>query len=469
MKMFRKIINIIIIILLSFTLQAVPFIDNITDNSITVPARAEVLTSAAIAALVWGIVTVAGVNLGLNYNVNNQSLSYSMAMDIYNDNAAVKGCVDTLLSSSVIGSGIKQYKVSHNVINAVRDYLINKFNLHPGDAGYNLSHSAALGYAPEVIFIDGFNLPLYKYDTLGDLNNEDSPFHYLAAAGFITYKGYTFYENITSGDTIVNNIMYKTPNGNTSRLESLFSRPSTSSGHFYSDFCYVYCGDSIAAVRRTNGSWSKDKTQIAFSYAGYNFLTGESNNFTVENSPVWTPCDELAAADYVNTLPITVDDDVLFTDDTEDVTIALKDSYIGLTRDDVIVKPGDITIPGDIAVPGDIAGDITIPGDITVPDEGASMKNKLNLDPLKVSGELLSTRFPFCLPFDLYNAFSEFKNTSGKVLYFELPIDMKYLGKHKIILDFKDYTSLANIVKYFIYISFCVGLIIITRKLIGGE
>lgn len=132
-----------------------------------------------------------------------------------------------------------------------------------------------------------------------------------------------------------------------------------------------------------------------------------------------------------------------------------------LTWADVIAKLGDIAITGPIA--GTIIGSAV--GSIALPDTA------LDFDPLKIAGQTFSTKFPFCLPFDLYRAFKQFDyDTGGKAPVYEIPLNFgDTLGTHYIILDMAKWTPVANIVKWGVYISFMVSLIIVTKKVMGGS
>lgn len=146
----------------------------------------------------------------------------------------------------------------------------------------------------------------------------------------------------------------------------------------------------------------------------------------------------------------------------EDGTVAWSGEVATtLTWADVIAKLGDIAITGPIA--GTIAG--AAAGSFAVPDTA------LDFDPLKIAGETFSKKFPFCLPFDLYRAFKQFDyDAVGQAPVYKIPLNFgDTFGTHYIVIDMAKWTPVANIVKWSVYISFMVSLIIVTKKVMGGS
>lgn len=80
----------------------------------------------------------------------------------------------------------------------------------------------------------------------------------------------------------------------------------------------------------------------------------------------------------------------------------------------------------------------------------------------------LYNKFPFCIPWDLYNCFKDF-NVAPIVPKFEIDFSGTFLSPaDPIVVDFNDYEELVQIVRYFSFAFFVVGLILITRNLIRG-
>lgn len=77
-------------------------------------------------------------------------------------------------------------------------------------------------------------------------------------------------------------------------------------------------------------------------------------------------------------------------------------------------------------------------------------------------------RFPFCVPWDLYNAVTNLK-AKTKVPVFKIPFKYERLNVDEtIIIDFSDYEKLAVILRWFLRLIFLAGLIMISRYLIKG-
>lgn len=77
-------------------------------------------------------------------------------------------------------------------------------------------------------------------------------------------------------------------------------------------------------------------------------------------------------------------------------------------------------------------------------------------------------RFPFCIPWDLYNGVSALK-ANTKVPRFDLPFEIKRLGvSEKVTVDFSEYEKLAILCRWFFRLLFGVGLAMISRSIIKG-
>lgn len=79
----------------------------------------------------------------------------------------------------------------------------------------------------------------------------------------------------------------------------------------------------------------------------------------------------------------------------------------------------------------------------------------------------LTDRFPFCLPFDLRDLIQRFQ-AERKAPEFEIfwkvrDVEVKYK------IEFSQFEKLAEITRWGVFVTFCVGLLLVSRKLIGGE
>ena len=155
----------------------------------------------------------------------------------------------------------------------------------------------------------------------------------------------------------------------------------------------------------------------------------------------------------------------------------LMTPYVGSTWEDIKQdKPIPSKIPTDVPYPDDpVVPDPLIPempdleeedlppdaGEGDDPFAGADEEEKIDWDPLK--GINLHKKFPFCIPWDLYDSFKSF-NVQGEPPKWEI----KYLDDVEFIIDFAIFEPWAVIVRWGLLIIFNIGLIIITRNLIRG-
>lgn len=150
-----------------------------------------------------------------------------------------------------------------------------------------------------------------------------------------------------------------------------------------------------------------------------------------------------------------------------------------LTWDNVKDLVTDIPIDGTTDIPGDtttdIPGDTTtdIPGDTTtdIPSDGALDLDvpkvaTLDFSPLYIS---LKDKFPFCIPFDLYNMVSGF-NAPKVAPNFTITFPKETMvGGGTFDFNFNNYSKIVLIFRYFILLTFLANLIKISRKLMGAE
>ena len=95
-----------------------------------------------------------------------------------------------------------------------------------------------------------------------------------------------------------------------------------------------------------------------------------------------------------------------------------------------------------------------------------------DLPQINAPSNLWTDKFPFCLPFDIYNLFASF-SAAPEIPEFHilvLPENSFGLKNEEIYfdVDFEPYDKLVKIFRFFICAGFVVFLILITRKLIGS-
>lgn len=157
------------------------------------------------------------------------------------------------------------------------------------------------------------------------------------------------------------------------------------------------------------------------------------------------------------------------------------DSFPSTTGDitDVSTYPDSI----GISVPRDLSDTITktaedirtVDKDKTDTDDktdtkpGESKPNKPSIPGLSLPEILFKEKFPFCLPWDLYNLFAGLQ-AEEEAPCFVVPFKFERLGiDEEIVIDFSDYEEQIKIIRFFTGAMFVLALIMISRKLIGAQ
>ncbi|MBQ9673197.1 MAG: hypothetical protein IJV39_01070 [Ruminococcus sp.] len=83
---------------------------------------------------------------------------------------------------------------------------------------------------------------------------------------------------------------------------------------------------------------------------------------------------------------------------------------------------------------------------------------------------IFKRKFPFCLPYDLYNVFAQFNRDNAEAPVFEFPFKFTRLNiNYKFKINMAEYKDIINISKFFTNAGFVVFLIIVSRKMIGAQ
>lgn len=92
----------------------------------------------------------------------------------------------------------------------------------------------------------------------------------------------------------------------------------------------------------------------------------------------------------------------------------------------------------------------------------------VDFSPITTAGGALKRVFPFSLPWDLVSVIKPF-NAEPKAPHWEFSFkDTPLKSDAVIVIDFEQFSTLAVIVRNFVYIIFLIGLILLTRNIIGG-
>lgn len=82
---------------------------------------------------------------------------------------------------------------------------------------------------------------------------------------------------------------------------------------------------------------------------------------------------------------------------------------------------------------------------------------------------LFKEKFPFCLPWDVYNLFAGLQFENAEAPCFTIPFKFERLGiDEEIVIDFEDFEEPVKIIRFFIGATFVLALVLVSRKLIGS-
>lgn len=130
-----------------------------------------------------------------------------------------------------------------------------------------------------------------------------------------------------------------------------------------------------------------------------------------------------------------------------------------------------ITVPDDLVK----SNDMTTLNEMTQADVMEYVDTASYPDGVpKIDSSGLFDKFPFCIPYDIYHLFTGFSATATPPK-FDIPFkymirdDGSYLIDYTITVDFEQLSDIAYICRWFIAIEFTLGLILITRKVIGNN
>lgn len=150
-------------------------------------------------------------------------------------------------------------------------------------------------------------------------------------------------------------------------------------------------------------------------------------------------------------------------DDLTDVSTYPDSIGISVPRDlsDTITKTAE-----DIRT---VDKDKTDTDDKTDTKPGESKPNKPSIPNLSLPEILFKEKFPFCLPWDVYNVFANLV-AEPEAPVFEIPMKWEFLDiDYTLKIDFSMFDEIAKISRFFSSLGFVVFLILISRKVIGAE
>lgn len=137
-------------------------------------------------------------------------------------------------------------------------------------------------------------------------------------------------------------------------------------------------------------------------------------------------------------------------------------------------------LPLNVRVPGVAAGDLEgiaagISDAVDAGDLSAVGSEGADLGELSGYTPNLSSFFPFCIPFDIYNMI-EALDAEPQAPHIEIPLDFSLDGgeetlveqdsRNKIVVDFSEWEDTAKVLRAMELVLFAVGLALLTRKVI---
>ena len=296
---------------------------------------------------------------------------------------------------------------------------------------------------------------------------------------------YSFYSLISSHPYMINYINYYDYQYQFTLKDSVINlgfRTSSNMGYSYKSL--------IAGL-----DFSKPGTLMYYGSELLNVTSIEGHRYTITGSFGNIVCDDgtIFGTDYL--IPCDsnkITDDILTKVFTCDPAISIGNDYIGTdtTWSDSIADAGSGSIafpldvdnlidlsPSDVrdktlTDTGDIATDKTDTKDDTKDDtkeDPDTKPNKPSIPGLSLPEILFKEKFPFCLPWDVYNVFANLV-AEPEAPVFEIPMKWEFLDiDYTLKIDFSMFDEIAKISRFFSSLGFVVFLILISRKVIGAE
>lgn len=207
-----------------------------------------------------------------------------------------------------------------------------------------------------------------------------------------------------------------------------------------------------------------------------NIFINEDDNFQndeKEKIEIYVPIpNEIVTYDPDTGLDLDFDTEISIEEFTELMTPYVGSTWEDIQQDKPIPSkvPTDVPYPEDPVVPDPVVPSAPVPDEDDLPPDadegddpftGADEGKTIDWDPLKGIG--LHKKFPFCIPWDIYDSFRVF-NVEGEAPCWKV----EFLHDTEFTIDFSIFEPWAVIVRWGILILFNLGLILVTRNLIRG-
>ena len=281
--------------------------------------------------------------------------------------------------------------------------------------------------------------------------------------------------------------VYSIPSLDFCIIKRLYGQPSFS---YITDlpYSYIYIGGDRLVPRSPYFALYKGQiVDLVFNSDDSFYFTNSAGNIISQwlADDVIFPNDNLINCDdlsipYTNFAPLLLGEDV-FDVGVDANSLPGIDSFPSTTGDITDVTSYPDTIP--ISVPRDLSDAISKTAEdirtVDTTDEetddktdtkpGESKPNKPSIPGLSLPEILFKEKFPFCLPWDVYNVFANLV-AEPKAPVFEIPMKWEFLDiDYTLKIDFSMFDEIAKISRFFSSLGFVVFLILISRKVIGAE
>lgn len=230
---------------------------------------------------------------------------------------------------------------------------------------------------------------------------------------------------------------------------------------------------SVSVV--TNSGQSSDFLNITQTNQKSDFVPYPKNSSELADGTVPTKIQVPYNLSQDGTITPTVPD-ITFPDSKiqpdSDGKVDIGSATITYTKPTIDPGTGEIVDPATDPTPTDPKTDTPNPDDLTVPKNDVP---QLNFKPLMDA----TRKFPFCIPWDLWDTYKIFEGDSEpfKYEFNEVDVNFAFIGCGPVtvlphfILDFADYPQLDTLIQVFKFLElmcFIVFLILKTRNLIRG-
>lgn len=303
--------------------------------------------------------------------------------------------------------------------------------------------------------------------------SSDGTEYWYGAVNADCYGGGTYI--IYNGEIYYNTVMSYTPNKNNRNFVTAGLNENTFNFHYSIDgvrLSDVYNGGSfsIGAVINTTGEQHTPIPSVSPSENDFTSTTGgdfsvnrtdDENNVglgiglgLIGNSDILelNPDGTIKSVGGIDMTKLT---DLISKIQSGDLGFENVKEYLELIAK--YVSSGNLTAQEQAKILANVQANVASIADINI-------KSDYKFD-VKTPDTIIN-KFPFCLPFDVYKIFN-LLSAEPKTPKFTIPFEMEGVFKEEIKVDLSQFDTIAMIVRWFLYIIFILGLILVTNKLIG--